>query len=200
MARAVSRSMSISFKQSIEICNFIRNKKINKAKNILNEVIAEKGSIPFKRFNSDVGHKKKWASGRYPKKASQEILGLINLVEANAQFKGLNTSNLVITHINANKGPTTPRYGRQRSRKAKRTSIEIVVSESKKKVEKKPAEKVSKEDATKKKVTVPKEKLESKTEANAQKKQVVTQENKVPNQQKQTPVEVKEVSKETDKK
>ena len=129
MARAVGRSLPISPKQSIEICNFIRNKNVNYAKNVLSNVIKEKQIIPFRRFNSDVGHKKQFAAGRYPKKASKEILDLINVVEANAQFKGLNTSNLIITHINSNKAATVMRSGRKRSRKAKRTNVEIVVQE-----------------------------------------------------------------------
>jgi len=143
MARAVGKSLPISFKQSIEICNFIRNKDVVYAKNVLNKVIGKKAAIPFRRFNDNIGHKKRIAAGRYPGKASKEILGLISLVEANAQFKGMNSSNLVIAHINANKGATVMHYGRKRSRKAKRTNIEIVVKEraGKKEDGKKTAEK-----------------------------------------------------------
>src|SRR3989338_867590 len=129
MARAIGRSLPISFKQSIEICNFIRNKEIVYAKNVLNKAIERKRAIPFRRFNHNMGHKKKIGAGRYPEKASREILELINQVEANAQFKGLNSSNLVITHINSNKAATVMHYGRKRSRKAKRTNIEIIVQE-----------------------------------------------------------------------
>ena len=129
MARALGKSLPISFKQSIEICNFIRNKSVNDVKKVLSKVIERKEAIPFRRFNMDMGHKKKMAAGRYPKKASIEILDLINHVEANAQFKGLNTANLVITHINANKASNVMHFGRKRSRKAKRTNVEIVVQE-----------------------------------------------------------------------
>ena len=129
MARAIGRALPISFKQSIEICNFVRNKDLSYAKNVLNKVISQEQAIPFKRFNMDVGHKKGMAAGRYPKKASTEILDLINNVEANAQFKGLNTANLVITHINANKASKVLRFGRKRSRESKRTHVEIVVQE-----------------------------------------------------------------------
>lgn len=149
MARAIGRSLPISFKQSIEICNFIRDKNVNDVKNILNGVINQKVAVPYKRFNMDVGHKRKIAAGRYPKKASTEILNLINHVEANAQFKGLNTGNLVITHINANKASKVMHFGRKRSRKAKRTHVEIIVQEkadekSKEKKESKTDEKMEK--------------------------------------------------------
>ena len=88
MARAIGVSLPISSKQSIEICNFIREKDVNFAKKFLDEVIKDKKAVPFKRFNADVGHKKGMAAGRYPKKASMEFLSLLNQVEANAQFKG----------------------------------------------------------------------------------------------------------------
>lgn len=129
MARAIGKSMSISFKQSVEICSLLRDRKLNRAKQMLNDVIAEKSAVPFRRFRHNIGHKSVGGPARYPKKASAEILALINQVEANAQFKGLNTSNLVITHINANKASSAMRQGRKRGRKAKRTNIEIVVSE-----------------------------------------------------------------------
>lgn len=129
MARVIGRSLPISFKQSIEICNFIRNKKLSRVKEILSKVIANIQAIPFRRFNRGMGHKKGMSAGRYPEKASGEILDLINSVEANAQFKGLNTSNLVITHINANKASKVMHFGRKRGIKAKRTNIEIVVRE-----------------------------------------------------------------------
>lgn len=129
MARALGRALPISFKHSVEICNVIRNKNVNYAKNILSKVINQEYAIPFRRFNKDVGHKKGIAAGRYPKKASTEILSLINHVEANAQFKGINTANLVITHINANKASKVMHFGRKRSREAKKTNVEIVVQE-----------------------------------------------------------------------
>ncbi|MAH01684.1 MAG: 50S ribosomal protein L22 [Candidatus Woesearchaeota archaeon] len=139
MARALGISLPISFKQSIEICNFIRNKDVIYAKRVLSEVIDHKSAIPFKRFNKGVGHKKRISAGRYPKKASMGILNLINHVEANAQFKGLNTANLVIIHINANKASKVMHFGRKRSREAKRTNIEITVQE--KRVDKKSEDK-----------------------------------------------------------
>jgi len=129
MARAVGKSMTISTKQSVEICSLLRGRKLSRAKQMLNDVIAEKSAVPFRRFRHNIGHKNVGGPARFPKKASAEILGLINQVEANAQFKGLNTANLVIAHINANKGGSTMRQGRKRGMKAKRTHIEIVAVE-----------------------------------------------------------------------
>lgn len=126
-------AIPVSFKQSVEICRFIENKDVNKAKKLLQEVIDKKSAIPFKRFNFDLGHKKGVGPARYPEKASKEIIKLIENVEANAQFKGLNTSNLVIAHISAHKAGKAWHFGRKTRRRMKRTNIEIIVEEKVKK-------------------------------------------------------------------
>jgi large subunit ribosomal protein L22 len=143
VAKAVGVALPISTKQSIEICNFIRRKPLEKAKQMLIDVMNKKIAVPFKRFNDDMGHKRgKIAAGRYPEKSCSHILKLLESVEANAQFKGLNTANLAITHICAQKAARPWHYGRQRRRKMKRTNIEVIVEE--KAVEKK-EEKTDKE-------------------------------------------------------
>ncbi len=131
MAKVVGRSLPVSEKFSVEICNFIRHKTTNKAKEILKSVAEGKKAIPFKKFNKDLSHKKKIGPGRYPKKPAIEIIKLLESVEANAQFKGLNTSNLEIKHICAHLASRPWHHGRQRRRKAKRTNIEIIVEEKK---------------------------------------------------------------------
>lgn len=137
-AKAMGINLGISRKHAIEISNFIRMKKTIKAKTVLREIIGMKKPIPFTRFNNDVGHRRgKMASGRYPVKASQQILTLINQVETNAQDKGLDTNSLIIKHMNAHKGETTWHSGRKRRRKMKRTNVEIIVEEIAKKEEKK---------------------------------------------------------------
>ena len=163
-AKAKSNAVSISTKHCIEICSFIRKKNLQKAKELLKLAIEKKQAIPFKRFTGDTGHKKgKIASGRYPVKACTEILNILESVEANAQFKGLNTSNLVISHICANKASTPWRYGRHIRRKAKRTHIEVVVQEA---AEKKPKKEKAKPKTAKKPQPkkVPVEKKEKKSE------------------------------------
>lgn len=139
-ARAVGLLLPISTKKSIEICNFIRGKNIQKAKEILNNVIDMKKPVPFKRFTGGAGHKHGIGPGKYPVKACKEILSLVKLVEANAQHKGLDTSSLEIIHICAKKGPKSWHYGRKRRIAMKRTYIEIVVEEKEVKKETKKTE------------------------------------------------------------
>lgn len=129
MARTAGVALPISFKQSVEICSSIKNKNTTEAKNLLHKVIDKKSAIIFRRYNRDLSHKKKTGPARYPEKTSKEFIKLIENVESNAQFKGLNTSNLVIAHISAHKSGKAWHFGRKTRRRMKRTNVEIVVEE-----------------------------------------------------------------------
>lgn len=131
MARAKGLNLSISTKTSIEICKFLKGKTTAKAKAVLARVITKDQAIPYTRFNWDTGHRAgDMAAGRYPLKASTEILAVLNNVEKNALDKGLSTENLVITHMLANKASSPWHHGRQSRRKMKRTHVEIIVTET----------------------------------------------------------------------
>lgn len=132
-AKAIGRNLGISKKDSIEIASFIRGKKLSRVKTILEEVIVKKLIVPYKRFNKDRGHKRgKMAAGRYPVKASTSILGLVKSAEMNALNKGMNSEDLFISTIIANKGSGQMHHGRFRGRSMKRTHLEVVLSEVKK--------------------------------------------------------------------
>ncbi len=182
-ARAVGLLLPISAKQGIEICNFIRGKDIQKARDTLNEVIDMKKPIPFTRFTEGAGHKHGIGPGKYPVKACREILKLVNLVEANAQHNGLDTSSLVIIHACAKKGPKSWHYGRQSRIAMKRTHIEIVVEE--KEIKKKEVKKETKKVETKKELVKEEES-----------KPIKKQEEK----KKEKPKEIKEIEKTESKK
>ncbi|MBW3011094.1 50S ribosomal protein L22 [Candidatus Woesearchaeota archaeon] len=133
MACAVGRDLPISTKHAIEICSKIRGKSVEKILTYLNNVIILKEAVPFRRFNDNVGHKKKIGPGRYPIKAAKAILGIVENAQANAQSKGLATGRLEICHTCAHKASAPMRRGRQGNRSMKRTHVEIVLRESVKK-------------------------------------------------------------------
>lgn len=129
-ATAKSLNLPMSTKQSVEVANFIRGKTTSKAKMLLNEVLAHKKAVPYHRYNRDTGHKSgNIAAGRYPEKAIQNFLILINSVEANAEDKGLDSKNLIITELKADLGPQQWHQGRMRRRKMKNTHLSIKVME-----------------------------------------------------------------------
>lgn len=137
MACAVGRDLPISTKHAIEICTQIRRKPVERVRTFLTNVVALKEAVPFKRFNDNVGHKKKIGPGRYPVKAARTILGVIDNAQANAQNKGLATGKLEIYHTCAHKASTPMRRGRQGNREMKRTHVEIILRESLKKAKEK---------------------------------------------------------------
>ncbi len=129
MARAVGMNMPISHKSAIEICNYVKGKKLQRVKEVLQQVIKKKVAIPYKRFTGGAGHRHGIGSGKYPVKASQNILAVLENAEINAQQKGLNTANLIIRHISSQGGSRQPHYGRHRGRKFKRTHVEVMLAE-----------------------------------------------------------------------
>ena len=130
MARAYGL-LPISHKKAVEICNFIRDKSLIRAKKLLENVTEKTTAVPFRRYKRGIPHRSAIGPGKFPVKASENILKLLNSAEANAQFKGLSSTNLIIKHISSKKAGSAMHTGRQRSRKIKRCYIEIVLSEAK---------------------------------------------------------------------
>ncbi|MDI9645218.1 MAG: 50S ribosomal protein L22 [Archaeoglobales archaeon] len=111
-AKATGYEMPISFKHAVEICRAIKGKKVHEAKKYLEEVVALKRVVPFKRHKKKVAHKniESWYAGRYPQKAASYILKVLENLEANAEYKGLDTEKLVIVYAQAQKGRVIRRY------------------------------------------------------------------------------------------
>ncbi len=163
-AKVNSKDLRISTKQCVEICSFIRNKNLLKTQKVLEEVIKKKIAVPYKRYNRDTGHKPGIAAGRYPVKATTEILKLLKSVQSNAEDKGLDTNLLSITKSIANKGSDQWHAGRKRRRRMKRTHIQLEVSEIEKEKEVKKVKEVKtpKVETKEVKVKTPEVKVENK--------------------------------------
>jgi len=129
MVRARGTNLPISTKVSVEIASAIRGKKLEKAISLLQKVIEKKSAIAYKKHRKDVPHRKgHMAAGRYPVKASKEILKLLNSAKSEAQSKGLDTTKLKIVHAAACKAPTVYHYGR-RYCKRKNSHFELILKE-----------------------------------------------------------------------
>jgi large subunit ribosomal protein L22 len=130
---AVSKAvyLPISIKETVEVCHFLRGRTVKRALTILERVTQLKEAIPYFRYNKGgVGHKAGYGPGRYPVNVCKVMIKLVKDVQANADQKGMNKENLVISRMLANKGPNTYHYGRHRGH-IKRTHIEIAVTEQK---------------------------------------------------------------------
>ncbi|MDD4878583.1 MAG: 50S ribosomal protein L22 [Candidatus Nanoarchaeia archaeon] len=168
MATAKGMSLPISRKQAVEVCRFINRRDIETARRRLKRVLVFKMAVPSTKFKRDIPHRAgSVGPGRFPIKAAEMILGVLESAVSNAENKGMKASSLVVAKASACKGPTAWRYGRQSRRHAKRTHVEIVVEEGeakkkevKPKAAAKPAEKTKAE--SKEVKAEPKAKPESK--------------------------------------
>ena len=106
-AKVAGRELRISPKHAAEICRTIKGMKLEKAKTFLEQVMAKKTPVPFRRYRKKIPHRhgmQKFSSGRYPVKAAKNILKLIEGAEANAELKGLDVENLRVIHASAYSG------------------------------------------------------------------------------------------------
>jgi len=127
-------NLPISRKNAVHVARFIKYLPLEKAKRYLQEVIELKRAVPYFRYNRDIPHRRELEGpvpiGRYPVKVSKYFLKLLNSLEKNAQFLGLNTQKLIIIHAAAHKGTTLYTYKRRKKAKVlvrkKSTHVEIV--------------------------------------------------------------------------
>ena len=134
--RAAIREKPISHKHAREIALAIKGLSIEKARDYLLDVTKFKRSIPFKRYKNQVGHKSDpgTMSGRYPEKAATEILRLLDNLESNAEYKGMDLDRLKIINITVHKGRLLKRFipramGRSSPKNNALIHVEIVAQE-----------------------------------------------------------------------
>jgi len=112
--RAALREKDISHKHSREIAIAIKGMSIEKARELLENVIARREAIPYRRYNMEVAHRSNirdgFFAGRYPKKASNEFLRLLDNLESNAEYKGMDLDRLRIVNVAVHKGTKLERF------------------------------------------------------------------------------------------
>jgi len=133
-ARARSTDQPVSPKFAREVAGMVRGKEVDRAIEMLEEVISLDRPVPLKRYNKRVSHKKGVGPGRYPVKASKAIMAVILSAKANAEYKGLDASNMVISTITIARGQTIPGHmpraqGRATQWNQETANIEVVIEE-----------------------------------------------------------------------
>lgn len=136
-SKAMGTEFHISPKHALEICNFIKGMRVEAAEAYLEDVIALKRPIPFKRHNKKIPHRRGltgWDAGRYPQKAARAVLGVLINAASNAEYKGLDPAEMRISHAVTKKGRTirgwTPRaMGRATPKNTETVSVEMVLTE-----------------------------------------------------------------------
>jgi len=137
IARAKANEVDISPKHAFEIARFIRRMRTDEAVEYLNGVVALEKAIPLRVYNKKVPHRHglpRWHTGRYPQKAARVYLRLLAAVQKNAEYIGLDTANLKIVHVQANRGRRHEAYfpramGRATPKNRETVNIEVIVRE-----------------------------------------------------------------------
>ena len=134
--RAAIREKTISHKHAREIAVAIKGLSLEKARDYLLSVVELKRSIPFRRYKNQVGHRSDpgTMSGRYPQKAAKEILKLLDNLESNAEYKGIDLDRLKIINATVHKGRLLKRFipramGRATAKNNVFTHVELVAQE-----------------------------------------------------------------------
>jgi large subunit ribosomal protein L22 len=107
------------------------------AKQYLRDVAAKKKAVPYTRYNKKLPHRHGLVNsfcGRYPIKASQKILDVLESAQSNAENKGLDVDRLRIIHAAAYQGMKLKRYkpraqGNASPKFDTTTHVEIVLDE-----------------------------------------------------------------------
>ncbi|MDR3206593.1 MAG: 50S ribosomal protein L22 [Candidatus Methanoplasma sp.] len=133
-AKARAKDQPVSPKFAREVAGLIRGMKVDNAIAALEDVIALERPVPLKRYNKRVSHKKGVGPGRYPVKASKAILGVVRSAVSNAEFKGLDSSNMAISTITIARGQTIPGHmpraqGRATQWNQETANIEVIIEE-----------------------------------------------------------------------
>ena len=136
-AKASGRDVRISPKHAREVCHALKGMDLDEAKEFLEEVIDMRRMVPLKRHKKKKPHHKglhKWFAGAYPVKAATAILAILDNVEANAEYKGLDIDRCRLIHITAQRAMKMKNYiprafGRSSPYFKTLTHIEAVVEE-----------------------------------------------------------------------
>ena len=112
--RAALREKSISHKHAREIAIALRGMSIERTRVFLEDVIARKIAVPFRRHNNEVAHRSNikdgFFAGRFPQKTAKEILKLLDNLESNAEYKGMDLERLRIVSAVVHKGTKLERF------------------------------------------------------------------------------------------
>ena len=134
--RASLREKDISHKHAREVAVAIKGMSIEKARDFLQAVINKDRAVAFRRFKNQVGHRSDpgMMSGRYPQKTAKEFIKVLDNLESNAEYKGMDLDRLKIINATVHKGVLIKRFipramGRATPKNDVLTHVELVAQE-----------------------------------------------------------------------
>jgi len=136
VARARGVELPISPKKTYEILNAIRGLPVDRATTVLEDAIALRRAIPFRRYNQETAHHSGTGPGRYATKVAKNVLQVLENAKENAEYDGLDADRLFVKVAASSRGrirkANMPRaHGRATQWNEQTTHIEIVLAERK---------------------------------------------------------------------
>jgi large subunit ribosomal protein L22 len=136
VARARGIELPMSPKKTYEVLNAIRGMPLDRARRILEDAVALRKAIPFRRYNQETAHHRGTGPGRFPVKVAKNILQVLKNAEENAEYESLDTDRLFIKVAASGRGrirkASMPRaQGRATAWNEQTTNVEIVLAERK---------------------------------------------------------------------
>jgi large subunit ribosomal protein L22 len=134
VARARGIEMPISPKKTYEVLNAIRGLDVDDARTLLEEVVALRRAVPFRRYNQETAHHRGSGPGRFPKKVAKNVLSVLKNAEQNAEYDGLDAERLYVKIAASARGRIRqgqmPRaHGHADPWNEQTTNVEIVLAE-----------------------------------------------------------------------
>ncbi|KIV97421.1 60S ribosomal protein L17 [Exophiala mesophila] len=139
-ARSRGSYLRVSFKNTRETAQAINGWKLDRAVKYLENVQEFKEAVPMRRYAGSTGRSAQGkqfgvSKARHPVKSAEFLLGLLKNAEANADTKGLDTSNLIVKHIQVNQAPKQRRrtyraHGRINPYMSNPCHIELILTEA----------------------------------------------------------------------
>merc|ERR1712087_476748 len=138
--------LRVHFKNTYECGQAIKGMGLKSAQAYLEDVVEKKQYIPFRAFIGGIGRTAqakafKMSQGRWPVKSCKILLDLLRNAESNAEFKNLDTDNLVIKHVQVNAAQQGRRrtyraHGRINAYMSSPCHVEMILEEKEESVEK----------------------------------------------------------------
>ncbi|CAJ2508107.1 Uu.00g092930.m01.CDS01 [Anthostomella pinea] len=145
-ARARGAYLRVSFKNTRETAQAINGWKLTRAVKFLENVKEHTEAVPMRRYAGGTGRASQGkqfgvSRARWPVKSAEFLLGLLKNAESNADAKGLDTSNLIVKHIQVNQAPKQRRrtyraHGRINPYMSNPCHIELILTEGEEVVQK----------------------------------------------------------------
>ncbi|KAK0862633.1 60S ribosomal protein L17B [Friedmanniomyces endolithicus] len=145
-ARARGSYLRVSYKNTRETAQAINGWKLTRALVYLENVKNHAEAVPMRRYTGGTGRASQGkqfgvSRARWPVKSAEFLLSLLKNAEANADTKGLDTSNLIVKHIQVNQAPKQRRrtyraHGRINPYMSNPSHIELILTEGQEVVQK----------------------------------------------------------------